>query len=76
MKFIYVMLGWEGSASDSRIWGDARENDLRIPEGKYYLGDTKFPSCDSLLIPYCGVCYHLREWDLVHNKCALYLYHS
>jgi hypothetical protein len=35
MKFIYVLAGWEGSASDSRILRDAiiRENGLKVPIG-------------------------------------------
>ena len=36
MKFIYVLAGWEGSASDARVLRDAvnRRNGLRIPTGK------------------------------------------
>lgn len=35
MKFTYVLAGWEGTASDSRILKDAltREDRLNIPEG-------------------------------------------
>jgi hypothetical protein len=35
LKFIYVLAGWEGSAHDSRVLGDAlsRSNGLKIPEG-------------------------------------------
>lgn len=62
MLFSYILPGWEGSAADSRIWTDARSSDLRIPFGKYYLGDAGFPSCDALLVPYRGVRYHLKEW--------------
>ena len=31
-------------------------------DGKYYLGDAGFPSCDALLVLYHGVRYHLKEW--------------
>ena len=36
MKFIYVLPGWEGSASDSRVLRDAisRRNGLIVPTGK------------------------------------------
>ena len=34
-----------------------------IPEGKYYLADAGYPLCDALLVPFQGVCYHLREWE-------------
>jgi hypothetical protein len=35
LKFIYVLAGWEGSAYDSRVLGDAlsRPSGLKIPEG-------------------------------------------
>nr|GEY69981.1 hypothetical protein [Tanacetum cinerariifolium] len=37
LKFTYVLSGWEGTASDSRIIKDAltRDDKLIIPEGKY-----------------------------------------
>jgi hypothetical protein len=62
MKFIYIFPGWEGSTPDSTMYNDARITDLRIPPGKYYLADAGFPICESLMIPYRGVCYHLAEW--------------
>jgi len=36
MKFTYVLTGWEGTTSDSRILKDvlSREDSLRIPEGQ------------------------------------------
>jgi hypothetical protein len=35
LKFIYVLAGWEGSAHNSWVLGDAlsRPNGLKIPEG-------------------------------------------
>ena len=38
MEFIFVLLGWEGSASDSRVLRDAisRPNELRVPASKNY----------------------------------------
>jgi len=35
LKFIYVLVGWEGSAHDSQVLGDAlsRPSSLKIPEG-------------------------------------------
>ena len=38
MEFIFVLPGWEGSASDSRVLRDAisRPNGLRVPNGKAY----------------------------------------
>ena len=38
MEFIFVLPGWEGSASDSRVLRDAisRPNELRVSTGKNY----------------------------------------
>ena len=62
MRFVYSLCGWEGPAADARVYEDAISTDLVIPEGKYYLADAGFPSCNQLLIPYRGVRYHLAEW--------------
>jgi DDE superfamily endonuclease len=62
LLFVYALTGWEGSATDARVWEDARSKDLVIPDGKYYLADAGFPSCKELLLPYRGVRYHLAEW--------------
>lgn len=71
MSFTYVLSGWEGSAADSTILEDARSKDLRVPPGKYYLGDAGFPSSDAVLVPYRGVRYHLREWGAVNIRYEL-----
>ncbi|XP_028805159.1 uncharacterized protein LOC114760071 [Neltuma alba] len=65
LKFTYVLLGWEGTASDSRIIKNAlvREDSLKIPEGKYYLVDAGFMLTRGLLTPYRGVRYHLKEYS-------------
>ncbi len=71
MRFSYILAGWEGSAADGRVWEDARATDLRIPNGRYYLGDAGFPSCDALLVPYRGVRYHLKEWAMGSQRYVL-----
>ncbi|XP_068497479.1 uncharacterized protein [Phaseolus vulgaris] len=65
MKFTYVLAGWEGTASDSRILKDAlvRGDPLVIPEGKYYLGDAGFMLKRNIITPYRGVRYHLKEYS-------------
>lgn len=62
MRFLYVMSGWEGTAADAALWAEARRIDLEIPQGKYFLADAGFGACDSLLVPFPGERYHLREW--------------
>jgi len=60
MHFQYMLSGWDsGSAADATLFHNARHIDLSIPEGKYYLANAGFSVCDHLLVPYCGVCYHL-----------------
>lgn len=70
MTFVYVLSGWEGSAGDGAVYEDARASDLAIPAGWYYLADAGFPSSDTLLVPYRGVRYHLREWAESGARCA------
>jgi hypothetical protein len=62
MVFYYMFSGWEGSASDSTMFQDARVTDLPVPPERYYLADAGFPSCTSLIVPFRGTRYHLQEW--------------
>lgn len=65
MLFTYALTGWEGSASDSRIWQNA--TGLHIPDGCFLLADLGFPHCKKLLVPYRGIRYHLAE----HRRAGL-----
>jgi hypothetical protein len=71
-KFVYILSGWEGSASNSLVYQDAWATDFQIPEGKYYLVDAGYPNTDALLAPYQGVRYHLKEWGNAREKCICY----
>ena len=62
LNFVYSLCGWEGSATDARVYEAARAVDLHIPNGRYYLADAGYPSCNQLMIPYRRVRYHLAEW--------------
>ena len=62
MKFMYMLTGWEGSATDSWVYDDAISSDLQIPDGKYLLTDGGYLLCHKLLVPYRGIRYHLSEW--------------
>ncbi|XP_058756164.1 protein ALP1-like [Vicia villosa] len=64
MQFIYVLPGWEGSASNSRVLRDAisRRNGLIVPTGYYYLVDAGYTNCEGFLAPYRGCRYHRSEW--------------
>ena len=61
MKFVYVVSGWEGSAADATMYSNSCLSDLTIPLGRFYLADAGFGICDSLLVPFCGVRYHLAD---------------
>lgn len=64
LKFIYVLPGWEGSASDVRVLRDAlrRNNPFQVPSEKYYLVDAGYSNGPGFLAPYRGTRYHLNEW--------------
>ncbi|KAL8497922.1 hypothetical protein ACS0TY_021318 [Phlomoides rotata] len=70
MRFVYVLTGWEGSATDSRVlqYTINRVNGLKVPIGNYYLCDNGYPNCDGFLTPYKGVRYHLNEWTSRHPQ--------
>ncbi|XP_023765600.1 uncharacterized protein LOC111914097 [Lactuca sativa] len=65
LKSMYVLTGWEGTASDSRILKNAlnRDDKLLIPNGRYYLVDAGLPHSTILMAPYRGVRYHLKEYS-------------
>ena len=70
MKFCYALTGWEGSATDSRVYEDVCERGFNVPVGKYFLADAGFPICLELLIPFRNVRYHLAEWGSAHIRYA------
>lgn len=69
MCFQYILSGMDGCTADGSMYNDALLSDLTIPEGKYYLADVGFGMCNSLLIPYQGVWYHLAEWGCAGVRC-------
>jgi hypothetical protein len=63
MRFLYVLAGWEGSASDSRIMSEMiRDGEFLVPPGRFILADAGFAASPTCIIPYRCVRYHLREW--------------
>jgi len=72
MIFYYIFSGWDGSVADSTMFYDARMTDLHIPADKYYLADAGFSICDALIIPKCGVWYHLAEWGRAQQRCRFF----
>jgi hypothetical protein len=76
MLFTYILTGWEGSATDARVWADALAKGFSVPEGFYYLADAGYPHCKELLVPFRGVRYHIQEWGAAgvrYVPCLMYL---
>jgi len=73
LKFTYTLTGWEGSATDTRVYDDAISTDLSIPAGKYLLADAGYPLRPQLLVPYCSVRYHLAEWGQANVRYVYYI---
>ena len=74
MKFTYVLTGWEGSATDARVFQDACTTSLHIPLGKYFLADAGFPLTPGALVPYRKTRYHLAEWRKASLRYAHFHY--
>jgi len=51
MQFLYMLAGWEGSASDSCMFEDALQKGFTIPKDRYYLANAGYHNCDPLLVP-------------------------
>lgn len=74
LHFTYALTGWEGSASDARLYHEAISDDLDIPYGWYLLADGGFPHCAELLVPYRNVRYHLSEWGRANLRYSIMLF--
>jgi hypothetical protein len=61
LRFQYFFSSADGTSSDATHFIDAHTSDLRVPLGSY-LADAGFAACDSLIIPYRWVHYHLAQW--------------
>lgn len=74
MRFVYVLHGWQGSASDSRVLRNAlaRSSPFVIPSGKYYLVDAGYTNGPGSLAPYRSTRYHLNEWTTCGSRPSNY----
>ena len=59
--FTYVLAGWEGTASDSKVYSDALTKGLDTEESKWDIMDGGFALTKKCLTPYRGTRYHLKE---------------
>ncbi|KAL5702596.1 hypothetical protein ACHQM5_027797 [Ranunculus cassubicifolius] len=66
MYFTYVLAGWEGSANDARVLGEAIADPQSgfpyPPQGKYYLVDSGYAIAREFLPPYKGQRYHMSQY--------------
>ena len=68
LKFVFGYTGWEGSAMDNQVWEVALECRLNILGSHYFLADAGYADYPQLLLPYCGIQYHLAEWNQASQK--------
>ena len=68
LKFVFGYTGWEGSATDNQVWEVALECGLNIPGSRYFLADAGYADNPWLLLPYCGIQYHLAKWNWASQK--------
>ena len=55
--------------TDTQVMDSTLKVGLDILEGYDYLGDMGYPpSSNKVLTPYCGVWYHLAEWNRTDQK--------
>ncbi|KAL5557660.1 hypothetical protein UlMin_033871 [Ulmus minor] len=71
MHFTYIVIGWEGTAHDSRILRDTIADPdsgfPRPPPGYYYLVDAGYANEDCFLAPYRNKAYHLKDCRRLQN---------
>jgi DDE superfamily endonuclease len=72
LLFVYMLAGWEGSAHDQRVLNDAQLKGLITPKGRYWLGDAGYHNSSTVMVPYRGVRYHLKEQWQSKNKPETY----
>ncbi|XP_058733700.1 protein ALP1-like [Vicia villosa] len=66
MLFTFVVVGWPGTAHDTRILSSTIEEMKNVfphpPEGKYYVVDAGYPNMKGYLSPYKGERYHIPDF--------------
>jgi hypothetical protein len=68
LNFMCTLTGWEGLATDARVYEDACSFDFCTPAGKYFLADAGYPLCPRLLVPYRSMHYHLAKWGRANAR--------
>jgi hypothetical protein len=69
MEFTYILAGWEESAHDGAVYRSGLyKHGFVTPPRKYWLGNAGYPNSDTILVPYRGVRYHLKEQRLAGKR--------
>jgi hypothetical protein len=71
LKITYVLVGWEGLATDSMVLRSAMVNPVgkfEVLAGKFYLVGGGYDNTTSFLALYRGVRYHLKELGHGHRR--------
>ncbi|ETV90755.1 hypothetical protein H310_14493 [Aphanomyces invadans] len=68
LQFTYVLAGWEGTASDSKVYADAITKGLAPDDKKWDVMDGGFALSNKCLTPYRGTRYHLKEFGSGRQK--------
>lgn len=78
LLFVYVLAGWEGTASDARVYSDALRRGFRIRSNSHMfdIADAGFGSTRRCLTPYRGTRYHLKEWSQGNSKYVKKYHHE
>ena len=62
ISFVYILLGWEGSAHNRRVLSDAQNYyNFNILKSKYWLKNTGYRNSKYIISLYCRVWYYLKE---------------
>jgi hypothetical protein len=61
-EVLFLLAGCEGCCPDSRLYEFALERGFLVPDGYFYLADAGFALSDSIITPYRGTRYHLKEF--------------
>ncbi|KAH9151365.1 hypothetical protein LEN26_003875 [Aphanomyces euteiches] len=72
LMFTYILAGWEGSASDSKVYTDALTKGLMTYPTCWDIADGGYALCMRCLTPYRGVRYHLKEFGNGKHKPRTY----
>ncbi|KAH9149347.1 hypothetical protein AeRB84_007564 [Aphanomyces euteiches] len=73
LMFTYVLAGWEGSATDGKVYADALTKGYALPVDLFDIMDAGFALTTKALTPYRSTRYHLGAASRHHKTKKNYL---